>query len=72
MKREDFSLVTVTVSLVMFAMLLMSFLLLGGAREAEAQNLTIGFILKTMQEERYQTDKSLFIARAEALGAQVL
>ena len=34
--------------------------------------MKIGFILKTMQEERYQTDKSLFIARAEALGADVL
>ncbi len=72
MKRENFSLVTVTVSLSMYAMLVMSFLLLGGAREAEAQDLKIGFILKTMQEERYQTDKSLFVARAEALGAQVL
>jgi len=32
----------------------------------------IGFLLKTMQEERYQQDKSLFIARAESLGAEVL
>jgi D-xylose transport system substrate-binding protein len=32
----------------------------------------IGFLLKTMQEERYQADKSFFIARAEAGGAQVL
>jgi D-xylose transport system substrate-binding protein len=72
MKRKNFSLVTITVFLTIFAMSLMTFLPLGGAREAEAQNLKIGFILKTMQEERYQTDKSLFIARAEALGAQVL
>lgn len=72
MKRENFSLVTITVFLTMFAMFLMTFLPLGGAREAEAQNMKIGFILKTMQEERYQTDKSLFIARADALGAQVL
>jgi len=56
----------------MFAMSLMTFLPLGGAREAAAQNMKIGFILKTMQEERYQTDKSLFIARAETFGAQVL
>jgi D-xylose transport system substrate-binding protein len=72
MKRENFSLVTITVFLTLCAMFLMAFLPLGGAREAEAQNMKIGFILKTMQEERYQTDKSLFIARAEALGAQVL
>ncbi len=41
------------------------------APRAEAQPIKIGFILKTMQEERYHTDKSLFIARAEALGAEV-
>ena len=72
MKRENFSSVTITIFLAMFAMSLMTFLPLGGAREAAAENMKIGFILKTMQEERYQTDKSLFIARAEALGAQVL
>ncbi len=32
----------------------------------------IGFLLKTMQEERYRTDKSLFIARAESLDATVI
>jgi len=32
----------------------------------------IGFLLKTMQEARYQTDKSLFIARAESQGAEVM
>ena len=39
---------------------------------ADAQNVKIGFLLKTMQEERYQTDKSQFITRAESLGADVL
>ena len=34
--------------------------------------IRIGFLLKTMQEERYQTDRALFIARAESLGAEVL
>jgi len=38
----------------------------------QAQMIKIGFILKTMQEERYQTDKALFMARTEALGAEVL
>ena len=32
----------------------------------------IGFLLKTMQEERYQADKALFISRAQSLGAEVL
>jgi D-xylose transport system substrate-binding protein len=38
----------------------------------EKADIRIGFLLKTMQEERYQTDKALFIARAESLGAEVL
>lgn len=42
----------------------------GGVRAAD--KVKIGFLLKTMQEERYQTDRSLFIARAESLGAEVL
>lgn len=37
-----------------------------------ADDITIGFLLKTMQEERYQRDKAAFIAAAEALGAEVL
>ncbi len=32
----------------------------------------IGFLLKTMQEARYQTDKALFVARAESNGAAVV
>jgi D-xylose transport system substrate-binding protein len=39
---------------------------------AQAQDVKIGFLLKTMQEARYQTDKSLFIARAESQGAEVV
>jgi D-xylose transport system substrate-binding protein len=38
---------------------------------AEAKKIKIGFILKTMQEERYQRDKAAFIAKAEELGAKV-
>lgn len=44
----------------------------GYASDAGAQALKIGFLLKTMQEARYQSDKALFITRAEALGAEVL
>lgn len=39
-----------------------------GVAEAKVK---IGFILKTMQEERYQRDKAAFIAKAEELGAEV-
>ncbi len=35
------------------------------------EGVEIGFMLKTMQEERYQTDRRLFIEAAEALGATV-
>jgi len=31
----------------------------------------VGFILKTMQEERYQKDKAIFIEKAKSLGARV-
>ncbi|MFA3917036.1 substrate-binding domain-containing protein [Ruegeria sp. 2012CJ15-1] len=39
---------------------------------AAQEDVKIGFLLKTMQEARYQTDKSLFIARAESQGADVI
>lgn len=39
---------------------------------AQDGEVKIGFLLKTMQEARYQTDKSLFIARAELQGAEVV
>lgn len=37
-----------------------------------ADKIKIGFLLKTMQEERYQRDKAAFIAKARALGADVI
>ena len=37
-----------------------------------ADKIKIGFLLKTMQEERYQRDKAAFHARARALGAEVI
>lgn len=35
-------------------------------------DLKIGFLLKTMQEERYQRDKEAFLNKAEELGAEVI
>ena len=37
-----------------------------------ADKVKIGFLLKTMQEERYQRDKAAFLAKAKALGADVI
>jgi len=37
-----------------------------------ADKIKIGFLLKTMQEERYQRDKAAFLARTAALGAEVI
>ena len=45
---------------------------LPGILSAQDDHVKIGFLLKTMQEARYQTDKSLFIARAESQGAEVI
>jgi len=39
---------------------------------ADAKKIKIGFLLKTMQEERYQRDKAAFLAKAEELGAEVV
>jgi D-xylose transport system substrate-binding protein len=39
--------------------------------DALAKSVKIGFILKTMQEERYQIDKALFTKKAESMGAKV-
>lgn len=37
-----------------------------------ADKVKVGFLLKTMQEERYQFDKADFIAKAESMGAEVV
>lgn len=39
---------------------------------ASAADVKVGFLLKTMQEERYQRDKSAFIKKAESMGAEVI
>src|ERR1700744_6653457 len=39
---------------------------------AAADKVKIGFLLKTMQEERYKRDKAAFLAKAKALGAEVI
>lgn len=36
------------------------------------EKIKIGFLLKTMQEERYQRDKKAFTEKAESLGAEVI
>ena len=36
-----------------------------------AAKIKVGFILKTMQEERYQRDKAAFIHKADSMGANV-
>ena len=41
------------------------------AGPAAAKAIKVGFLLKTMQEERYQRDKAAFIAKAESMGAKV-
>ncbi len=68
MKREKLS-NTVLSGLV--ALSVFTSLILGSAMSAEAKKVKVGFILKTMQEERYQRDKAIFIKKAESLGAKV-
>ncbi|WP_437765465.1 D-xylose ABC transporter substrate-binding protein [Sorangium sp. So ce764] len=40
--------------------------------EKKKDKITIGFSMDTLKEERWQRDRDLFKAKAEALGAQVL
>ena len=42
------------------------------AGSAFAADIKIGFLLKTMQEERYKRDRAAFTAKAEELGAEVI
>ena len=42
------------------------------AADVRAADVKIGFLLKTMQEERYQQDQAAFIAKAKELGAEVI
>ncbi len=68
MKYHNVHFTTVAITIVLCATVLLG----GTIRRAHSDELRIGFILKTMQEERYRTDKALFTARAEAQGATVL
>ena len=43
-----------------------------GSMRRRAADVKIGFLLKTMQEERYQQDKAAFEAKAKELGAEVI
>lgn len=43
-----------------------------GKEDDTSGKVKIGFLLKTMQEERYKKDQAFFIAKAEALGAVVI
>jgi D-xylose transport system substrate-binding protein len=46
--------------------------LLGSDKKEDDGIIKVGFLLKTMQEERYLKDKAAFINKAEELGAEVL
>ena len=46
--------------------------LAASAGTAFAGDVKIGFLLKTMQEERYKRDRAAFIEKAESLGAEVI
>lgn len=49
-----------------------SFLFFGSANDASAAKPKIGFILSTMQEERYQRDKKVFEDTVSKLGGEVI
>jgi D-xylose transport system substrate-binding protein len=54
-----------------FSLALTGVLMTAFAGPVLAKKVKVGFLLKTMQEERYQRDKAAFIAKAESMGAKV-
>ena len=58
--------------LALVAIPVFAFTSVNGLNAADTEKPRIGFLLKTMQEDRYKTDKALFMAKAESLGADVL
>jgi len=69
MRQKRFSFLVRLAVLAMFAIAASSFGHFKGM--AEAKDVRIGFILKTMQEERYQRDKAAFTAKGKSMGAKV-
>lgn len=67
MTRRDFSFRSV--AFIAMATMTSAMLPISGTQAADVK---IGFLLKTMQEERYQRDKAAFIATAESMGAEVI
>ena len=65
--QEDISMRVMKFSVFVVAVIF-AFTAVSGIAEAKVK---IGFMLKTMQEERYQKDKDIFTEKAESLGAQV-
>lgn len=54
------------------AIITVSSLSLFSCNKSGGNKVKIGFLLKTMQEERYQKDKKAFIEQAESMGAEVV
>lgn len=55
--------------------LLMVTIMIAGSPQtvtAEAKKIRIGFAMDTLKEERWQRDRDMFVAKAKALGAEVL
>ena len=57
--------------LVSLRVLVLALLVTGASAPAFAKGPKIGFILSTMQEERYQKDKKIFIETVQKLGGEV-
>lgn len=56
----------------MAATALVASVLVASVGIVHAADIKIGFLLKTMQEERYKRDRAAFVAKAEELGAEVI
>ena len=71
MKKKLSILLIVTLALTLFSSMAFAGWF-GGSDDADDGKIKIGFLLKTMQEERYKKDRRYFTQEAESLGAEVV
>ncbi|MGM0502455.1 MAG: substrate-binding domain-containing protein [Bacillota bacterium] len=71
MKKKISILLIVTLALTLFSSMAFAGWF-GSDDDADDGKIKIGFLLKTMQEERYKKDRRYFTEEAESLGAEVV
>jgi D-xylose transport system substrate-binding protein len=69
MMKKNFSFTGKILAIAVLFLMTLSFT---SCKKGGDKGLKVGFLLKTMQEERYQRDKAAFIEKAKSMGAEVV